>query len=264
MIWLALLVIPGFIYFRLNSNSDILRDEREGWPFILLVLVASGVFFLLARASELILAQVLLIPSLASLAGLLSSFWDYFIPDFMSDDPDHFSFTLIFASIIAVAFAKRISCNIFQLLFRERSDRLLEFLEQFIEDDAKGGKPKLVMIESEKVYIGSLVEVSLGSGEDPDSKYFLVVRPSFSAIRTEGGVLDINTFYSPNHPLTKKPPETKPIDILICWKTVKTVREFDWDYMRECRKNGTMTTDKIASAMDKIDSLPLNLESNAT
>jgi len=257
MIWLALLAIPGFIYFRLNSNSDVLKDEKESWPFVLLVLVASAVFFLLARISEVILGWVLLIPCLAGFGAKLRSFWSCFIPDSM---PVEFSFTLltvIVASIIAILLAKSTKNNIFQPLFRSRSDRLLEFLGYFIEDDAEGDKskpniPVMVETESEKVYIGSLVEFSLDSSKDPDSK-FLIMRPSFSAIRIENSVLYINTLYTPNYPPAKNPPGTRPIDILIRWNTVKTVREFDLGYMLQFVKAGTVKIDEKISK--KITSL---------
>lgn len=243
MNWLALLVIPGFIYFRLARNwhpNIFLKEEKESWPFVLLVLVASGVFFLFARTAEMALALV-------GLDAPLRSFWHCFIPDFM---PVSFSFTLMVAIIIAIILAKFIEGNIFKPLFRGRGNEdLLQFLENFIEDDAEGSKskpriPVMVETESGKIYIGYLVEFSLGSGEDPDSK-FLIVRPSFSAIM-KGSVLNVNTFYTPND--HTKNPQTKRIDVLIPWDTVKTVREFDWDYMLECVKTGTVEIDeKIAS-----------------
>jgi len=185
--------------------------------------------------------------ALVGLDAPLRSFWHCFIPDFM---PVSFSFTLMVAIIIAIILAKFIEGNIFKPLFRGRGNEdLLQFLENFIEDDAEGSKskpriPVMVETESGKIYIGYLVEFSLGSGEDPDSK-FLIVRPSFSAIM-KGSVLNVNTFYTPND--HTKNPQTKRIDVLIPWDTVKTVREFDWDYMLECVKTGTVEIDeKIAS-----------------
>jgi len=148
--------------------------------------------------------------------------------------------------MIAIIIAKSIRYNIFQPLFREnRNEDLLKFLKYFMDPLEYGNMveriPAMVEAENGKVYIGLLMKASLDSGEDPDSK-FLIVRPSFSAIRTKDGVLDINTFYTPNHL------ETKPIDILIRWNTVKTVQEFDIDYMLECVKTGTVQIDeKIAS-----------------
>lgn len=236
MHYVLFFLLPGFIFFKTIHKDTSWQDRTEQWPLLLKIAIVSIIIVLPARAA--IIGIEALFPK---------DFWLVVTKNWVKfaggDHSLEGAGTLLLAMFLAWGFGHCI-----QALYAD-SDKLNPVLDPYRSELTRLMEPEvLTMLETEsgKVYFGDLTNATL----DDHSEKVILIAPYFSGHResSQNGSSDeevqwekvnkylkIDTLYNQDQETLKK--GKRYLKVMIPYREIISLREFDRDFFFECLDN---------------------------